>query len=169
MIDIDRTLKYEGGFVHHPLDRGGPTNKGITMGALSRHLGREVTEEDIRKITADDAWKFYALLAKRYKIDKIKCSREVSSHQVADQVFDAAVHHGPRQAGLWLQRSIGGLKVDGIIGSRTLAAARKANAREVNNQIMQRRVQFMAHLVARRPEQSVFISGWVRRALSYMV
>ena len=171
MIDIARTLKFEGGFVHHPLDRGGPTKFGITMGALSPHLGRKATEEDIRKLTRRDAVKFYTAYAQRYGINK------VSSRVVADQVFDCAVHHGPRRAVMWLQRAVGyeplvavrKLKIDGVLGSKTRAAVTRANVRKVNNQIVKYRAQFMARIVARRPDQSVFISGWIRRALSYMV
>ncbi len=171
MIDIARTMKFEGGFSDHPLDRGGPTNKGITMGALSYYLGRKVTEEDIRELTSSSALKFYTAYAKRYGINRI------SSRVVADQVFDCAVHHGPRRAVMWLQRSVGyapitdvrKLKIDGILGSKTRAGITRANMEKVNNQIVKYRAQFMARIVARRPDQSVFISGWIRRALSYMV
>lgn len=171
MIDINRTLKYEGGYSDHPLDRGGPTNKGITMGTLSHYLGRTVTERDVQRLTMRDAVKFYTAHAARYGIDKI------SSQMVADQVFDCAVHHGPRRAVMWLQRSIGyeplaavrKLKIDGVLGSKTRAGLTRANNRTVNNQIVKYRANFMARLVARKPEQVVFISGWIRRALSYMV
>jgi lysozyme family protein len=37
-------------------------------------------------------------------------------------VFDGAVNSGPSQSAKWLQRALGGIKVDGVIGEVTLAA-----------------------------------------------
>ena len=44
------TLKNEGGYTDHPLDKGGPTNKGITIGRLSEYLGRNATKDEVKNL-----------------------------------------------------------------------------------------------------------------------
>jgi hypothetical protein len=44
------TLKNEGGFTDNPADKGGPTNKGITIGRLSEYLGRKATKDEVKNL-----------------------------------------------------------------------------------------------------------------------
>ena len=52
-------LKYEGGYVDHPRDPGGPTNMGITIATLSHELGHAATREDVRQMTRETAAAIY--------------------------------------------------------------------------------------------------------------
>ncbi len=55
-------LKWEGGFVDDPVDRGGATNKGVTI-ATWRQVGYDkdgdgdIDVDDLRLLTQDDAVK----------------------------------------------------------------------------------------------------------------
>ena len=48
-------LRWEGGFVDDPLDRGGATNKGITIGTFRSFYGKDATVEQLKNIT-DEQW-----------------------------------------------------------------------------------------------------------------
>ena len=48
-------LRWEGGFVDDPLDRGGATNKGITIGTFRNFYGKDATVEQLKNIT-DEQW-----------------------------------------------------------------------------------------------------------------
>ena len=56
---IDDLIRRAGGFVDHPLDRGGPTDFGITRATLSRHLGRPASADDLRRLDRGVARKIY--------------------------------------------------------------------------------------------------------------
>lgn len=51
--------RWEGGYVNHPLDKGGPTNMGITLATLARWRGRDVTAEDVQALTREEANEIY--------------------------------------------------------------------------------------------------------------
>lgn len=44
-------LKYEGGYVNHPSDPGGPTNKGVTLATFRRYVKKGGTVADLKAIT----------------------------------------------------------------------------------------------------------------------
>ena len=56
---IDDVIRREGGYVHHPRDRGGPTNFGITQTTLARHLGRPASADDVRRLSRKIATDIY--------------------------------------------------------------------------------------------------------------
>ena len=78
-------------------------------------------------------------------------------------VFDAAVNSGPRQAILWLQRAVG-VKDDGIIGPKTLAAVRAADPERLLRRMLAQRLRFMTNL----PNWGSFSRGWARRIADLM-
>ena len=47
--------KWEGGFVNDPIDRGGATNKGITISTFRFYYGAAMTVEDLRNMS-DSQW-----------------------------------------------------------------------------------------------------------------
>lgn len=48
-------LQWKGGFVNDPIDRGGATNKGVTIGTFRFYFGKEKTVQDLMRIT-DEQW-----------------------------------------------------------------------------------------------------------------
>ncbi|MGE0650787.1 MAG: glycoside hydrolase family 108 protein [Alphaproteobacteria bacterium] len=167
---LDEVIAREGGFVHHPADRGGPTKFGITQRTLSEWLGRPATIDEVRQLDEETAREIYVA---RYlagpRIDTLP-------PEIVGQVFDMAVNHAPRRAVRILQEVLGlaGWRVDGdgVIGPQTRRAAFEAQAEMgpfLTNAVADQRANFYRRLVAADPSQGVFLRGWFRRAEAFKV
>lgn len=149
-------LKWEGGFANHPLDKGGPTNKGITFntfrafypGAMVEDL-KEMTEEQWFNIFVSGYWDLW-------RADELK------NQSIANIVVDWAWASGPITSIKQVQRILG-VKADGIVGPTTLRAINNTNQQELFNDIKAARFRFIESIIARDPSQAVFRKGWQNR------
>jgi len=98
-----RLMKKEGGFVNHPSDPGGATNKGITI-ANWKAYGKDkdndgdIDVNDLRFVNNKDAYEFYR---KRFWN---KMSLDIlRSQDLAEIIFDHAVNAGNTRAVKMLQ------------------------------------------------------------------
>ncbi len=162
---IRDVMRREGGFVHHPADRGGPTKFGITQKTLARHLGREVSAEDVRRISREVAADIYRrVYYLEPGIDRLPAS-------IRAFVFDSAVNHGPRRAIRFVQQvcnaaGFGPLAVDGLCGPETRRRTAQADAAMgawLLAALAEERRMFYRLIVARDPSQRVFFKGWMNR------
>ena len=149
---LSLVLKWEGGFVNHPKDPGGATNKGITLATFRRYVKRNGTVDDLKRITDAQVSTVYR---KQYW-DAVKGDDLPSGVDYA--VFDFAVHSGPARAAKYLQMVVGA-KVDGKIGPATLAAVRKTMRATVINDLCDRRMAFLKSLKTWK----TFGKGWTNR------
>jgi len=151
-------LRHEGGFVNHPKDPGGATNKGVTIGTLKR-LGIDVDGDgdsdivDLRNLRQSDLERVYKL----FYWDAVRADHLPSGVDYA--VFDFAVNSGPARAAKHLQKVIG-VEQDGDIGPQTLAAVANADPQDVVNAICDSRLRFMRSLKKLWP---TFGKGWSSR------
>lgn len=152
-VCIPRTLTHEGGFVNHPADPGGATNNGITLRTFRRFIKPGGTVDDLRRMTTEQAIVVY----KRQYWDAVLA--DLLPVGVDYAVADFAVNSGPRRAAQYLQRSIGGIAVDGKIGPQTIGAARAADPAELINEICDRRLAFLRRL----RHWPTFGRGWSAR------
>lgn len=151
---LAHVLKWEGGYVDHPSDPGGATNHGVTRQTLTNWRGRPQSREDVRALTRDEAAQIYrARYWDRCRCDEIPAGLDL-------MVFDAAVNHGPGQAVRLLQQGLG-VRVDGLIGPVTLAAARGADLTPALIETAARRMAFYGGLSTFR----TFGLGWSRRLM----
>lgn len=160
MTNFDRALGlmlgHEGGLSDHALDRGGRTNLGVTQAvydAWRRKQGMPTRKVDL--ITADEVRAIY----KADYWDACRCDEY--PWWLAYATFDAAVNSGPVRAIKWMQQGIG-VPADGLVGPKTLAAARKASPPMLFG-VVKARADFISDLVRRSPSQLVFLKGWTRR------
>lgn len=136
---LQLVLVHEGGYVDHPQDPGGATNKGVTLAVFQRFYGAARTKAELRAITN-------AQLEHIYKTgywDKCQCDDLPDG--VDYVVFDQAVNSGPGQSAKWLQASVGAA-VDGAIGSQTIAAVRQQAPTQVINTMCDTRLAFLKRL-----------------------
>lgn len=136
---LNDLLRREGGFVDHPADKGGPTKWGITLRTLEAWRQAPQTIDHVRQLSKEEAKEIYR---ERY-VEPFE-GQVVPS--VLPQVVDIAVLHGVGTA------------------KRIIETLRRRG--ELTNQgLLRERVDLIAEIVKNRPEQRVFLKGWLRRAL----
>lgn len=150
-------LKWEGGFVNDPLDRGGATNKGITLGTFRRFYGKDASVEQLKAIT-DEQW----LMIFKAGYWNPWLADYIANQSIANIVVDWAWASGTRTSIKQVQRILN-TAVDGIVGPKTLAAINSANPRELFDRIRSARLTFVDDIVRRNPTQARFIRGWKNR------
>lgn len=154
---LDAVLRHEGGFVDHPEDPGGATNKGITIGTL-RRLGIDVDGDgdsdlvDLKSLRRSDVERVY----RTFYWDAVRADLLPSGLDYA--VFDFAVNSGPERAASYLQRILG-VQQDGDIGPKTLAALDGTDAAALVHSLCDARMRFLRTLNGWR----TFGRGWAKR------
>jgi lysozyme family protein len=162
---ITTIMHREGGFVDHPMDRGGPTKYGITLSTLSAYRGYMVEADDIKQLTQDQAFEIYHdEFWLNYRYGELPPPAD-------EYVMDMAVHSGPTAAHRILQRSVwvaGDVDIedDGILGPNTRECALSSNVRLLMASMRGMRLDRLHWIVETDPDQRVFLDGWISRALS---
>jgi len=149
---LANVLVHEGGFVNHPKDPGGATNKGITIATFRKWVKRDGTVNDLKNISAADVAKVY----RKHYWDKVRGDDLPSGVDYA--VFDYAVNSGPGRAAKALQ-SVVGAKLDGAIGPETIGKATAYNPAVVVNRLCDERMAFLRRLNT----WPTFGKGWSSR------
>lgn len=157
---IDRILDREGGYVNHSADKGGPTNYGITQATLSRHRGRQVTAQEVRALTKDEARNIYV-------VDYVEPFAFIDDARLLDLVVDCGVNHGVKNAAKFLQYAAG-VEQDGVIGPRTKGAVQRTSWRKLYARVLSIRFKFYGSIITKNPKQSVFALGWMTRAAAFL-
>lgn len=164
-----KLLELEGGFVDHPLDKGGPTNKGITFATLKRFapaLGVPGTVESLKDLTDNQARVIY----KAGYWDVVR-GDDLTVQELAEMLCDFAVTSRPATAVRELQRAINyyfsvKIQVDGIAGPVTLAWCNDETSEHTAGlyaAFRDRRMLFYRRIVAKDQSQEVFLNGWINR------
>lgn len=146
-------LAHEGGFVNHPQDPGGATNRGVTQAVYDAYRAKRGSEpRSVRDITYPEVQSIYrAGYWLPIRADEMPAGVDYA-------VFDFGVNSGPGRAVKDLQRALG-TKVDGVVGVNTLALLTKADDEKLIADICARRLKFLKSLRTWK----TFGKGWERR------
>lgn len=153
-------LVHEGGYVNHPKDPGGATNRGATQRTYDGFRDRmKLPRQSVRNITETEVYEIY----------RTQYWNAVQADLLPDgldyAVYDFAVNSGPGRAARNLQALLG-VKQDGQIGNITLGALAKVN--DIESLIIRlctNRWNWMKTLST----YSTFGKGWTRRVMGYTV
>ena len=141
-------LRWEGGFVNDPTDRGGATNKGVTI-TTWRQVGYDkdgdgdidvddlklLTNEDVRdRVLVPHYWN-------RWKADTINDQK--IANILVDWVWASGSH------GIKIPQRLLGVDVDGIVGPKTIEAVNFADPKSLFLAIYDERVKFINNIVER--------------------
>lgn len=144
-------LEHEGGYVNHPRDPGGATNKGVTQAVYDAY--RKVRGRGPQSVK-------YIAPAEVLAIYKFQYWDRVQGDFLPDgvdyAVFDFAVNSGVSRASKYLQAVVG-VAQDGQIGARTLASI--GSPARVINALCDRRTGFLRQLAT----FATFGRGWTKR------
>jgi len=152
------TLRWEGGYVNHPADPGGETNKGITKAvydAWRRSKGlplqsvRFISDEEVRQIYYQNYW--------------IPAKCPIMILPLAVTMFDTAVNFGVRGGIMFLQEAINAPPIDGIWGPITEGRFQTNNTKDTAFRIIEGRINYRYQRVRQNPSQRVFLQGWLNR------
>ena len=154
---LNFVLRWEGGFVDHPADPGGRTNRGVTQKTYNAWRAVQgLPERDVKLI--DDA-DVHAV----YESGYWRPPRCDLLDRPLDLVhLDTAVNMGPGRAVRFLQQAVG-CGVDGGFGPATQRAVSECRPSDTLDTYCNIRENFYRQIVARKPEQSVFLKGWMNR------
>lgn len=146
-------LAHEGGFVDHPADPGGATNKGVTQAVYNAYRARmnrsarsvrEITDAEVEAIYRTQYWN-------RVQGDALPSGVDYA-------VYDFAVNSGVSRSVKYLQ-AIVGTSQDGDMGQITLAAVAARDPAEIVKALCDNRLAFLKRL----RHWSTFGRGWSRR------
>lgn len=150
--------QWEGGYVHHPNDPGGATNKGIIQSSYD-HWRRQnkltlrsvkfITDAEVYQLYYDNYWLPLKVVGFDPSLDLV--------------LFDTAVNFGVGGAIRFLQQSLN-ITADGSAGPVTIAKTRAyPDKQRLAESICVRRINFRYNRVKANPSQNVFLKGWLRR------
>ena len=149
-------LRWEGGFVNDQADLGKQTNKGVTLSTYRSVFGKNKTVSDLKKIT-DEQWEY---IFKKFYWDKWKAD-DINDQNVANILVDWLWCSG--SYGIKIPQRVLGVSVDGIVGSKTIAAINARDGRELFDTIKQERKDFIDRICQTRHQNRKFKNGWLNR------
>lgn len=155
---LQLVLAHEGGYVNHPKDPGGPTNKGVTQKVYDAYRTlKGLSIRSVKSIMKDEVAEIYD----RQYWDRANCDQIPVGLDYA--VFDYSVNSGVSRAVKEIQRLVGCVP-DGIMGPQTLAAITEAMSGDeeaVITNYCNKRMKFLKGLRT----WGTFGKGWSRRVL----
>ena len=164
---IDKVLKNEGGFNDIPQDKGSATNYGISLRFYQSKIDSNATKDTIKNLTRQDAEDIYfQYFWHNNKYDEIK------AQVLAEKLLDISVNMGNTIANRFCQKAYNALglkklEVDGIMGSNTIDELNKCSQENIINMISYIKIfqkNYYLEIVSNRPDQHIFLKGWLNRA-----
>ena len=160
-------LKWEGGFVNDPKDRGGATNMGVTLNTWKRvgydkNGDKRIDVKDLKLLSKEDVVK---KVLKPYYWDKWRAD-EINNQSIANILVDWVYTSG--KYGITKVQAMLNLKPDGVVGNKTLSAINNyPNQRQLFQRIKNERLAFIDRIVKNNPSQRRFLKGWKNRVNSF--
>ena len=166
MADVNKLahwiLKWEGGFVNDPDDSGGATNKGVTIKTwkqvgYDKDGDGDIDVKDLKLLTVNDVIK---VVLKPHYWDRWKAD-EIVSQSVANICVDWVWASG--KPGITRVQKLLGVKQDGVVGPKTLAALNSRSPLPLFGAIKQKRIKFIDEICIKNPKNLKFKKGWLNR------
>lgn len=153
--------KWEGGYVNHPNDPGGPTNMGVTLNTWKAYGydktgDKKIDASDIKNLNAEDFT--YVLKVgywNRWKGDSI--TNQAIANVLVDWVWSSGAW------GIKIPQRLLGVTQDGFVGPKTIEALNKQNPKDFLDKLYKARYDYLDDIIKKNSELSVFKKGWINR------
>ena len=152
--------KWEGGFANDPADRGGATNKGVTIATFEAYCkAKSLPRPNVERLKrmTDGEWLdiLKTMFWDRWQADKIKSQK--LANILVDWVWGSVVY------GIKIPQRILGVKQDGIVGDETLKALNAQDPDKLFQAIYDARKKYLNDITISRPINKRFLKGWLNR------
>lgn len=155
-------MEIEGGYVDDPDDAGGKTKHGISDAGDGRVDGMADLDGDgVGDVRIVDLTPGHSAVAYRQRYWQ-PCRCDELPRLLAIATFDCAVNSGVRTAIVLLQQALR-VTADGLIGPRTLVAARTSQSEAVLLDLLGRRALFYHDITLADSRRAKFLRGWFNR------
>ncbi|OAV70678.1 hypothetical protein Barb4_01163 [Bacteroidales bacterium Barb4] len=171
--------KWEGGYVNNPADKGGETNRGVTLATwisaghdvakklptvtVGRHVYENVTKS-LYEMT-DEQWLdiFTRLYFSKWKAEQIQ------SFPVAHMLVDWFYNSG--RWGITIPQRLLEVEQDGKVGTKTIQAVNDRDGDVFFKELKEARIQFVTDIAKNHPSQKTFLGeervmGWKNRIVA---
>lgn len=149
------------GWADDPLDNGGATMIGVTIGTYRtycKYKGKKVpTKTDLKNITYKE-WRdiVHTMYWSKWKADLIE------NQHVANMIVDWVWASG-QGIGIKRVQKLLGVTADGIVGPKTLAAVNSQDPKELFTKVYNARAAHFNAIVKNNPSQKKWLKGWMNR------
>lgn len=165
---MEPTKQAEGGYVNHPNDPGGETNKGVTKRVAVAH-GYTGPMKSIPDAIVNSIY-FDGYLLKPGFVPLIALDPAVTQ-----ELFDTSVNMGPARPSRFFQQSLNEicpalkLTVDGVVGPATIAGFARCQRTLLCQAMLPRldakQLAEYDRLIRANPKLAVFRKGWVNHRI----
>lgn len=148
------------GYANDPDDLGGATMVGVTIATYKEYCRKKgypvPTIDRLRNMTYAQ-WLdiLKTMFWDRWQADKI------ANQSIAEILVDWVWASG--KYGITIPQQILGVTVDGVVGSKTLAAVNRQNQAQFFARIMEERKAYIDRICTSRPINNKYKRGWLRR------
>ena len=149
------------GWSDDPLDTGGATMIGVTIGTYRTYCvykgKKRPSKEDLKNIPYKE-WRdiVHTLYWSKWKADLIE------NQHVANMIVDWVWASG-QGIGIKRVQKILGVTADGIVGPKTIAAVNAADPKQLFDAVYNARAAHFNAIVKAKPSQKKWLKGWMNR------
>lgn len=148
------------GYANDPDDLGGPTMCGVTLATYTEYCRRRGYPRPTTKQLKEIKYADWLQILKTMFWDTWKADM-INNESVALMLVDFV--WGSGKYGITVPQQILGVKADGIVGPKTLAAVNGGNQKAIFDALKSGRKAYYERICNTRPANRKYLKGWLNR------